>query len=135
MYRYLVGGIVALVVFSAGALLAGPRTNGDLVELATQQAVARSGACMYPGGGWAIVNCSNVAAASSAQLNEWSRYVVQCGDDSYLATGTATGQDADSSDGWLPAGAWLEFITTDSVRFISCLNKTADSDCRILQCR
>ena len=61
---------------------------------------------------------------------------MQCGDDSYFATGTAaSGQDADSSDGWLPSGAWVEFMTTDTIKYISVLNKNSDSDCRILECK
>ncbi len=105
------------------------RTNPALTDLMTR-------ACLFPAGGWAIVNCTNSAAASSAQLNAWSSYIMQCGDDSYWATGTAaSGQDADSSDGWLPAGAWLRFITTDNLRYVSVLNKNSDSDCRVIECR
>lgn len=98
----------------------------------TQQAQR---ACVYPIGGWAIVNCSNAAAATSAQLNAWSRYVIQCGDDSYIATGDQVTDSADANDGWLPLGAWLEFMTTDSIRYISCLNKNVDSDCRLWECQ
>ena len=120
-------GVVGIALAQNNAGLAGTNT-------AFNERAAR--ACLYPSGGWAIINCSNAAAASSAALTQWSRYVVQCGDDSYFATGTAaSGQDADSSDGWLPSGAWLEFLTTDSIRYLSCLNKNVDSDCRLLECQ
>lgn len=90
-------------------------------------------ACLFPAGGWTIINCSNVAAATSAQLNEWSRYVIQCGDDSYFAPG-GSAATADANDGYIPQGAWLEFLTTDQIRYVSVLNKNADSDCRIVEC-
>lgn len=93
------------------------------------------GACVYPAGGWTKIDCSNTSAASSAQLVASSRYVIQCGDDSYLATGTAAGQNANGDDGWLPLGAWLEFATTATVRYISCLNKNSNSDCRYMECQ
>lgn len=92
--------------------------------------------CIFPAGGWTIINCSNAAAASSAALTAWSRYIMQCGDDSYFAMGTAgTGQDADSNDGWLPSGAWLELVTTSTLKYISVKNKNSDSDCRIIECQ
>lgn len=130
--------IFAVLAFSIGLgasiLMAAPESSTPLKNLSNMDRGA-SRACQFPVGGWVIINCSNVAAASSAQLNEWSRYVIQCGDDSYIATDdAATGGLADANDGWIPQGAWLEFLTTESVRYISCLNKNADSDCRIWEC-
>lgn len=121
----IIAGVVMAQPLSSWSLL---RTSNDLNQLATR-------ACIHPIGGWTIVNCSNAAAAQSAQLNAWSRYVVQCGDDSYIATGDQSTDEADSSDGWLPSGAWLELMTTDTVRYISCLNKNSDSDCRYWECQ
>jgi hypothetical protein len=119
--------LLALVLRAANA--APQLTNA--VESARQ-----TRACVFPAGGWAIVNCSNSAAASSSQLTAWSRYIMQCGDDSYFAPGiAASGVDADSNDGWIPAGAWLEFLTTDTIRYMSVLNKNSDSDCRIIECQ
>lgn len=127
--------IVAIAV-CAGVVHAISDTQGNLHGYGKALVEQAGKACLFPSGGWAIVDCSNGAAASSAALNQWSRYVVQCGDDSYLATGTASsGQAADSSDGWVPAGAWLEFLTTDSLIYLSCLNKNSDSDCRLWECR
>ena len=95
-------------------------------------------ACYFPPGGWVIIDCSNALAATSAKLNAYSRYVIQCGVDSRIATGDAVTDSADTSDGYLPAGAWLEFMTggggTDQVRYVSCLNIGSDDDCRILEC-
>lgn len=129
---------IAVMVLIAVAAVAYAQ-SADLHSLAKlpPDLNAQSGRpCIMPSGGWTIINCSNAAAASSAQLNAYGRYVMQCGDDSYLAAGTAaTGQDADSSDGWIPSGAWFEFLTTDTVRFMSCLNKNLDSDCRYFECR
>lgn len=131
----LITAFATTTLLLAGLVLAQPATQNGLLSLpaSLQQGAAR--ACAFPAGGWTIINCSNAAAASSAQLNAWSRYVVQCGVNSYIATGTAaTGQDADSSDGYLPAGSWLEFMTTDTIRYLSCLNIGSDSDCRIWEC-
>jgi hypothetical protein len=111
-----------------------PASQSPLVELPGGKGVARSGACAFPIGGWTIVNCSNAAAAQSSALNPWSRYVMQCGVNSYVAWGDAATDEADSSDGYLPAGSWLEFMTTASVRYASCLNIGSDSDCRIIEC-
>lgn len=136
MKNTLIGFICASILITVGMVLAQPSDQHGYLRLPTdvQQSAAR--ACMFPSGGWTIVNCSNVAAASSAALNAWSRYVIQCGVNSYLATGTAaTGQDADTNDGYLPAGAWLEFMTTDTIKYISCLNIGSDSDCRLVECR
>lgn len=121
----------------ASYLWAAAESSTPLKNLANMDRGAAR-ACLFPTGGWTIINCSNAAAASSAQLNEWSRYVIQCGDDSYIATDdAATGGLADANDGWLPQGAWLEFLTEgeNGVRYVSCLNKNADSDCRIWECK
>lgn len=116
-------------------VLAERMANAALQVKDERTSLALTKACMYPIGGWTIINCSNAAAAQSAQLVAWSRYVVQCGDDSYLATGDEATDEADANDGWLPAGAWLEFMTTDVVRYLSCKNKNSDSDCRIWECQ
>lgn len=126
---------VALFVV-AGLAIAQPVSSWNVANIDERLAKQATKACIFPSGGWTTINCSNAAAASSAQLNAWSRYAIQCGDDSYFAPGTAaSGQDADSADGWIPSGAWLEFMTTDTIRYVSVLNKNADSDCRILECK
>ncbi len=124
-------GSLGLAALACG----GPPTQSPLIEMPPGKAAARSGACMFADGGWTIVNCSNAAAASSTALNSWSRYVVQCGVNSYVAWGdAATSNDADANDGYAPAGAWVEFMTTDVVKFYSCLNIGSDSDCRHIEC-
>lgn len=126
----LLGGlsIAAIVMAQPSSQHGLTRTAADLTEYAGRS-------CIFPAGGWTIVDCSDVAAASSAELNAWTRYVVQCTDDSYFATGTATAQDADSSDGYLPDGSWVEMLTTDTVRYYSCLNVNSDADCRHIECK
>lgn len=128
--------LTAAIVLVGGYVLAQPASTWSTSPIDPNLAQQTQRACIHPTGGWTIVNCSNSAAASSASLNAWTRYLVQCGDDSYFAPGSAaSGQDADSNDGWVPAGAWYEFITTDTVRFYSCLNKNSDSDCRHIECK
>lgn len=123
--------VLIACIFAAFVVLAQPMSQSPQFKLPDDLTNALTRPSVLQIGGWTKIDCSNVAAATSAQLNAWSRYVIQCGDDSYIATGDAVTDLADANDGWLPSGAWLEFITTDSVRFISCLNKTVDSDCRI----
>ena len=126
---------VTAALIIAGIAFAQPMYQSPLIDLPAGKGVARGSTCAYKSGGWTIVDCSAAAAASSALLTAWSRYVIQCGDDSYFAPGTASsGQDADSSDGWIASGAWIDFFTTDSVRYYSCLNKNVNSDCRHIEC-
>lgn len=126
---------IGLIAIIGGLALAQPDTQHGLVPTNPKLTDLAMRACIYPIGGWTIIDCSNSAAAQSGQLAAWSRFVVQCGDDSYIATGDASTDEADSSDGWLPAGAWLEFVTTDSIRYLSCKNKNSDSDCRYWGCQ
>lgn len=127
--------LLSTLAVGVGVVLAKPQSQNNQVPLMGQLAQQMSRACVFPVDGWTIVDCSNAVAATSAALNQWSRYVVQCGDDSYIATGDAATDVADANDGWVPNGAWLEFATTDSVLYISCLNKNSDSDCRYWECR
>ena len=90
--------------------------------------------CAPSADGWVIIDCSNLAAARSSELNDWSRYYIQCGDDSYVAWGGST-VTADSNDGYMPEGTWFPFITLDGANnYVSCLNVNDDSDCRIMEC-
>lgn len=128
-----------LALFGCGALLltavvlAQPVTQSPLVQMPPGLAAARSGACMFPAGGWATVNPDTVTHAVSSQLNAWSRYVIQCTTDTYIAPGTSAAT-ADSGDGYLPSGAWLEFMTTDSVRYVSVLSVSSDGTCKLVEC-
>ena len=120
-----------VIAMIAGIVYAQPMSQSPQIKFPDELTNAFTRPSVLQIGGWTKVDCSNVAAATSAKLNAWSRYIIQCGDDSYIATGDEVTDSADVNDGWLPSGAWLEFVTTDSIRYISCLNKTADSDCRI----
>ncbi len=126
--------LAALGVWATVAL-AQPTSQSPLVELPPGKAAARSGACVFPTGGWTINNCSNVAASTSGALTPWTRYVVQCGVNSYIAWGASGMSDADSSDGYVPADSWVEFMSTPEVTRFSCLNIGSDSDCRYIECR
>jgi hypothetical protein len=128
-------GITTLFVI-VGVLTVAHFANSATKKTNTVESTRMSRACVFPTGGWTTVDCSNVAAASSAALTANTRYVVQCTDDSYIAWGTAaTGQDADSSDGYVPDGSWLEFLTTDTIVYYSCLNINSDADCRHIECQ
>jgi hypothetical protein len=127
--------LLGAALAAAGVAIAQPSSQHNLVRTAASFNVESRRECFFPSGGWTIVDCSNVAADTSAQLNAWSRYVVQCGDDSYFATGTSDPVGADASDGYVPADTWTQFHTTDTVRFFSCLNVNVDSDCRYIECR
>lgn len=101
-----------------------------------QLALELTRAPAYATGAWTAINPTNVAAASSAALTVGSRYVLQCFDDTYIRFGdAASGQDATSSNGYLPMGAWLDFSVLDSVKYVSVLNKNIDSICYLLEAR
>jgi hypothetical protein len=116
-------------------LLSATQENPNLYKFGQDYAQNASKVCVYPPGGWTIVNCSNVAAATSGALNTWSRYVIQCGVNSYIAWGDDATDVADANDGYLPAGAWLEFGTARDIQYVSCLNIGSDSDCRYIECK
>jgi hypothetical protein len=111
------------------------QVDPNLLDTNMKFAAAATKACLFPVGGWTIVDCSNVAAAQSGQLDDWTRYVVQCGVNSYIAWGDAATDEADANDGYIPAGSWLEFMTDSTSRYFSCLNIGSDSDCRYIECR
>ena len=88
------------------------------------------------GSGWTAVDCS-AAAAYSAVLTKNTRYVVQAiGGAPYLAVATAgSGEDADSSDGYLPEGEWLLLRTPDSDRYLTCDGSADSSSIVYLECQ
>lgn len=88
------------------------------------------------GSGWTEVDCS-AAAAYSAVLTKNTRYILQAVTGSpYLAITTAgSGQDADSSDGYLPVGEWLLIRTPDSDRYISCDGSADSGTIRYVECQ
>ena len=123
--------VIALAIVVAGQLAnaALVKTNGD-----ENGRLAR--APFYATGLWTAVNPDTTTAASSAALTENSRYVVQCTTDTYFRFGTAaSGQDATSSTGYIPAGAWLEFSVAAGEQFLSTLSKGSDGVCYLVEAR
>jgi len=118
-----------------GISYAATQENPNLFRFSQSYSDNSAKVCHYPAGGWTIVNCSNVAAATSGALNKWSRYVIQCGVNSYIAWGDDATDVADANDGYLPAGSWAEFGVAGDVEYVSCLNIGADSDCRYIECK
>lgn len=125
----LAGLAMVCITVVAGIVISAPKKFSEI------ESVNRTRGCVYPIGGWTKIDCSNAVAAQTGQLSQWARYVVQCFDDSYIATGDESSDTADANDGYLPEGAWLDFNTTDTVRYLSCLNKNEDSDCRYWECQ
>lgn len=130
-----ISAALALVVLCGAGIVWAREKN--VYDFDQRYSANNSRACVFPDGGWTKVDCSNVAAATSGQLNAWSRYVVQCGDSSYIAWGSASDMTAaDSSDGYIVGGAWLEYQTVGAEgRYFSCLNINSDSDCRYIECK
>lgn len=126
--------VVALLLCVGAYSFAQTKAQPTLPELGERMNSAASRACLFPVGGWTKVDCSAAAAAQSGQLNAWSRYVVQCRSDSYIAWGDEATDEADSNDGFLPTGSWLEFLTDGTSRYLSCLNVSSDTDCRYIEC-
>lgn len=127
--------IVLAVVCVAAVLNAQTRNSPRIFQMGQQIDSGAARAPLFEAGGWAVVDCSNVAAARSEKLNPWSRYCIQCGDDSHVAWGGETIEANAGRDGYLPKGSWLSFLTTDANRYVSCLNANEDSDCRLIECR
>lgn len=110
-------------------------TAGNMASLKPEMTQQAQRDCLFADGGWVIVDCSAAAAASSSALTAWSRYIVQCRSDSYVAWADVSTDNADANDGYLPTGTWLPFMTDGTIRFFSCLNVTSDTDCRLIECK
>lgn len=135
MRNIIIGAVLGAAVIAAGQLLAGSQAQPNLELLNERYAMNADRACLHPAGGWTTIDASSASAASSAQLNDWSKYVIQCDDDAYFATGASAGIAADSGDGWLPAGVHYPFLTDGSIRFVSVLNKNNATDCHYWECK
>jgi len=133
MKSFLAAVAVFVVMIAVAFWISEGRAALRVLDERTALAATRS--CLYPIGGWTIINCSNAAAAQSAALTANARYVIQCGDDSYFAMGDEATDEADANDGWIPAGAWVDFYTSATVLYASCKNKNIDSDCRVIECQ
>jgi len=107
------------------------------VETGEAESARYTRACaMAAGSGWTALDCS-AAAAYSAALTKNTRYMIQAiGGSPYLAVTTAgSGQDADSSDGYLPEGSWLELFVPDETRYLSCDGSADSSTLVFVECQ
>lgn len=131
-----IGSGLAVAVFLLVSAYVGGEHSANAATLDTSQGTSaqQTRACSFAPGGWTIVDCSNVAAATSSQLTQRTRYAIQCGVNSRIAWG-GSGVTADASDGYLPAGGWVEHYTATDSRYYSCLNIGSDDDCRHIECR
>ena len=138
MRNFLAGCFFAAVLATVGVVVAATMSQPNLQKLdAGSFSAAANRPCIHPTGGWTEVDCS-AGAAYSAVLNQWSRYIVQAnGGDAYFAVTTAgSGQDADSSDGYLPEGSWYgPFVSDGTPRYISCDGSAASATVRYLECK
>ena len=124
------------LIIAAAVVIAGQLASAALVPTNAIQNGQLGRAPFYASGLWTAVNPDLTTAASSAALTANSRYVMQCTTDTYLRFGTAaSGQDATSSTGYLPAGAWFEFGVEEGVQFVSTLSKGADGVCYLVEAK
>ena len=133
--KYIPYIVAGAVLMAAGYVAAYSQAQPALASFSDPYLSNTMRSCLFPPDGWTIVDCSDSVAATSEALDPWSRYVVQCNDVSYISWGDDATDVADANDGWLPAGAWLEFLTTPRTRYVSCLNVNTDSDCRYIACQ
>ena len=126
--------LLAATTLAVAVATAQPVSQSPLVGMPPDKGMARAGACVFPAGGWATVNPDTVTHAASSALTAWSRYVLQCTTDTYFATGVST-VAADSGDGYVPAGSWLEFVIVPEALHFSVLNVSVDGTCKVIECR
>jgi hypothetical protein len=109
----------------------------DTVRTSPEESNRFTRACaMAAGSGWTDINCS-AGVAYSAALTKNTRYIIQALSGSpYIAVTTAAaGQDADSNDGYLPDGSWMELYVPDAARYVSCDGSADTSRLRIVECQ
>jgi hypothetical protein len=111
-----------------------PMSQPDLYPLPIALTSNMTRACAFQPGAATAISCTTASSASSGALNSWSRYVIQCADNTYLRWGVAA-ISSTSADLYVPAGVWLEFITTDTLKFVACLNISSSVGCKILECK
>lgn len=124
--------IATALVVGVGAAVAQNFGAGNMAGLKPEMTQQAQRDCLFPSGGWTIVDPDTVTAAASATLTAWTRYIIQCRSDSYVSF---CGTTADSSDGYLPTGTILPFMTDGTCRSYSVLNVSADTDCRHIECK
>lgn len=131
--KYLLTGTAFGAVFAAAlSIFAASWDQPGLIDTPPRYAQNASKACIFPSGGWTTIDSDNSTGNASGTLAALSRYVVQCDDAVKISFG---GTVADSGDGTLPAGAWLEFGTANVSTSFSVLNVTsATADCFYIEC-
>lgn len=129
--------ILAAAIILAGTAigLAKPMTETTMLSFSERMAEASKRPCSHSGNGTQI-DTDNTGSTASAELNEWSRYVVQCQDESYICWGSSgtTCTASTTTDLSLPADSWYEFITTPDSKYIGLRNVNTDSTCNIQEC-
>lgn len=124
------------IIIAAAIVAVGAIANGALINTNEAESARLGRAPFYATGAWVALDPDTSTAASTSALTANSRYVIQCTTDHYFRWGTAaTGQAATSSNGYLPAGAWLEFSVDASVPYLSALSKGADGVCYLIEAR
>lgn len=125
---------VLVVLIGAGFAWAQSPGQPSVVQLPVATSDALTRVCIYPSGGWTTIDSDNSGANLSGALLAWGSYAIQCVADAYVAWGDDTAA-ADSSDGWLAAGAIVRFGTGGGDQYVSVLNKSdATADCHYIQC-
>ena len=124
------------IILAAAIVVAGQLVNAAMVKTEPAESARLGRSPFYASGLWTSLNPDTSTAASTASLTANTRYVMQCTTDTYLRFGTAaTGEDATSSTGYLPAGAWLEFSVEAGVQFLSALSKGSDGICYLVEAK
>jgi hypothetical protein len=133
--KYLIGAITAAVIVLAGVALAQTAAQPGLYTFPRDFNDSASRPPLYASGGWTTIDSDNSGANLSGELNAWTTYAIQCDDDAYIAWG-GTAAAADSSDGWIAAGAWIRFTVGGADLYVSVLNKaSATADCHYIEAR
>ena len=136
MRNFVLGFALSAATLIAGMVVAQTEAQPTMTMLNSSKLMQNMGRpCLHPTGGWTEVDCS-AAAAYSAALNTWSRYVIQAvAGDPYFAVATAgSGQDADSNDGYIPEGAWYEIVTPGDAAYLTCDGSADSSTIRYYEC-
>lgn len=121
--------VIGLVLASCS-----PQSESPVLSFSRSEQLTRPGV-LQPGG-WVEIDCS-AGAAYSAALSTWASYVVQAvGGDVYVARATAaSGQDADSNDGYVPEGAWYRILTDAGPYYLTCDGSAAVATLRYIEVR
>lgn len=136
MRNFLIGFSLCLVAVISGYVAAQPMSQNRMTPLPPTMAGQATRDCILPAGGWTVIDCS-AGAAYSAQLGAWGRYLLQATADTvYFATDdAASGADADANDGYLNEGEIIPILTTDTVRYVTCLGTASAGKLKYIECQ